>query len=151
MKNTYTASSPEDTERIGRALALSFKLRGIHRATIALRGELGVGKTAFTRGFASAFELRGVRSPTYTVVNEYRGAEAVVYHFDMYRIEDEDELYGIGFDDYLAAEAFCLIEWSENVEECLPSDRYTVTIERVGPDRPDERRITVEAEEELSL
>lgn len=151
MKNTYLASSPQDTERIGHALALHFKSRGIRSATVALRGELGVGKTAFTRGFAAAFGLRGVRSPTYTVVNEYRGTEAVVYHFDMYRIECEDELYGIGFDDYLAAEAFCLIEWSENVEEYLPKERYTVTIERTGTDRPDERRITVDAEEELSL
>ena len=148
MTNVYMTYSPEQTEAVGRELSEHLRAEGRTRAVIALRGDLGVGKTAFTRGFAAARGIRGVKSPTYTVVNEYRGADEVIYHFDMYRIADEDDLYSIGFDEYLAAEAVCIIEWSENIENCLPRDRVTVTIERTSTEDDGVRRITVETKEE---
>jgi tRNA threonylcarbamoyladenosine biosynthesis protein TsaE len=98
-----------------------------------MRGEMGVGKTAFTRGFASYFGIDGVRSPTFTVVNEYRG-KANIYHFDMYRITDGDDLYSIGYDDYIESDGYSIIEWSENIEDYLPDDAIFVKISRVEGD-----------------
>lgn len=138
----YTKSA-EETEFVGKRLATSLENRGIKRATIALRGELGVGKTAFTRGFASALDISGVKSPTYTIVNEYRGKKRL-FHFDMYRIEGEDDLYSIGYDEYIESEGYSIIEWSENIEEFLPEDTLTVTISRSEP-FPDGREIKIEA------
>lgn len=135
-----TASAAE-TEKIGFDLAKSLDEEGRARAFIALRGEMGVGKTAFVRGFARFFDISGVRSPTYTVVNEYAGRTRI-YHFDMYRLEGEDDLLSIGFDDYVSKQGFCICEWSENVEEFIPEDAISVTIERT-PDGEDARRITV--------
>lgn len=146
MQQTFITHAPTETEQVGRAFACELRASGKDTALIALRGGLGVGKTAFTRGFASAFGRMHVKSPTYTIVNEYRTDEATVFHFDMYRIEDEEDLLGIGFDDYLRERAFCLVEWSENVEPWLPRERYTVTIERLGTDSPDARRITIREE-----
>ena len=138
----YTKSA-EETELVGKRLATSLESRGIKRATIALRGELGVGKTAFTRGFASALDISGVKSPTYTIVNEYRGKKRL-FHFDMYRIDGEDDLYSIGYDEYIESEGYSIIEWSENIEEFLPEDTLTVTISRSEP-FPDGREIKIEA------
>lgn len=138
----YTKSA-EETELVGKRLATSLENRGIKRATIALRGELGVGKTAFTRGFASALDISGVKSPTYTIVNEYRGKKRL-FHFDMYRIEGEDDLYSIGYDEYIESDGYSIIEWSENIEEFLPEDTLTVTISRSEP-FPDGREIKIEA------
>ena len=138
----YTKSA-EETELVGKRLATSLENRGIKRATIALRGELGVGKTAFTRGFASALDISGVKSPTYTIVNEYRGKKRL-FHFDMYRIEGEDDLYSIGYDEYIESDGYSIIEWSENIEEYLPEDTLTVIISRSEP-FPDGREIKIEA------
>ena len=137
----YTKSAIE-TEAVGRALAEDLEKRGIKRAFIAMRGEMGVGKTAFTRGFASHFGISGVKSPTYTIVNEHVG-KAKLYHFDMYRITDGDDLYSIGYDDYVEADGYCIAEWSENIENEIPSGAIFVTISRVDGDT-EERRIDID-------
>jgi len=125
----YTTNGAEMTEAVGRDLAQKLDTGGAKRAFIALRGEMGVGKTAFVRGFASHFGISGVKSPTYTVVNEYRG-KVSIYHFDMYRIDGEDDLYSIGFDEYVAKDGFCIAEWSENILDFLPEGTIFVTISR---------------------
>ena len=140
---TFFTSNDKETESVGKELAAGLDARGVRSAFIALRGEMGVGKTAFTRGFCSHFGIGGVKSPTYTVVNEYRGA-ARVYHFDMYRITDGDDLYSIGYDDYVDADGFCIVEWSENVEDFLPEDAIFVTISRT--DGENGRRIEIDYE-----
>ena len=144
MKNQYVTHSAEQTENIGGALAKLLDDANIARAVIAMRGEMGVGKTAFTRGFLSALGGSGAKSPTYTVVNEYK-ARRRVFHFDMYRIENEDDLYSIGYDDYLDTDGYCIIEWSENVTELLPKKRITVTIDRCAEDES-QRKITVDTD-----
>lgn len=141
MNGTYASASAKETETIGYRLAQEMDRRGIRQAVIALRGEMGVGKTALTRGFAAYFGIAGVKSPTYTVVNEYTGKTTAIRHFDMYRISDADELYSIGFDDYLNKDGYCVLEWSENVEDALPEDRITVTITRT--DGADGRSIEI--------
>lgn len=110
---------------------------------IALYGDLGVGKTAFVRGYASVIAPgAAVRSPTFALVNEYRAKPRSLFHFDMYRIADEDDLYSIGFYDYLDRRGVCLVEWSENIPYALP-DRYVrVEIIKNNADQPDSRLIT---------
>ncbi len=142
----YLTKSAEETEDIGKKLAASLEAKGIKRAAIAMRGEMGVGKTAFTRGFASHFGISGVKSPTYTIVNEYRG-RARLFHFDMYRIADEDDLYSIGYDEYMETEGYSVIEWSENIHSMLPEDAIFVIIKRTEP-FPEGREITIEAKYE---
>ena len=137
----YTTSSVEETKEVGYELAKKLDTDGRKRAYIALRGEMGVGKTAFTAGFASYFDISGVRSPTYTVVNEY-GKERKIFHFDMYRISDEDELYSIGYDEYTERDGYVIVEWSENIEDAIPADAIFVSIERVADDE-NKRKITV--------
>lgn len=136
----YTRSAAE-TEEVGRRLAEALEAEKRVRAAIAMRGELGVGKTAFTRGFASHFGVCGVKSPTYTVVNEYKG-RARIFHFDMYRITDADDLYSIGYDEYIESDGYSIIEWSENITDLLPEDVITVTITRDG-EGEDGRKIEV--------
>ncbi len=98
-------------------------------AVICLRGEMSAGKTVFTNGLCRALGVTDyVTSPTFTVVNEYDGETFRVFHFDMYRIEDEDELLEIGFDEYLTSGGVCVIEWPQNVERSLPAHRYEVEI-----------------------
>ena len=134
----YLSHSAEETEAIGEALGR--QLRG--GSVVAYRGGLGMGKTAFTRGLARGLGCRGrVTSPTFTIVNEYNGT-APLFHFDMYRLEDEDALFDIGWDDYLERGGVCAVEWSENVENALPSDTVYVTIRR-DENHEDWRHITV--------
>lgn len=140
----YYTKSDKETEDIGRRLAALLEERGLKRAFIAMRGEMGVGKTAFTRGFASHFGISGVKSPTYTVVNEYSG-RARIFHFDMYRIEDGDDLYSIGYDDYIEADGYSIAEWSENIEDFIPDNAIYVTISRTQND-DQEREITLDYE-----
>lgn len=140
----YYTKSDKETEDIGRRLAALLEERGLKRAFIAMRGEMGVGKTAFTRGFASHFGISGVKSPTYTVVNEYSG-RARLFHFDMYRIEDGDDLYSIGYDDYIEADGYSIAEWSENIEDFIPDNAIYVTISRTQND-DQEREITLDYE-----
>lgn len=123
-------SSPEETEAAGARLAQILTDDATMPRFIAMYGDLGSGKTAFTRGFASlASPSSAVRSPTFTIVNEYRAGSVPVFHFDMYRIGDEDELYSIGFYDYLS-KGFCLCEWSENIEYALPEEYLKAEINR---------------------
>lgn len=138
---TYTTVSAAATEAVGRGLALQLRAAGKAAAFVALFGDLGVGKTAFVRGFVSALvpDAR-VKSPTYTIVNEYRGGDVPVFHFDVYRIEGEDDLYSTGYYDYLDT-GYLLCEWSEKIPFALPDDRITVEIEKT--DSADGRRITV--------
>ena len=140
---TVYTSSAEETERCGETLGALLEEKNIKTAFIAMRGEMGVGKTAFTRGFARHFGISGVKSPTYTIVNEYRG-RARIFHFDLYRITDEEDLYSVGYDDYLNAEGYSVAEWSENIEGLLPEDAIYVTVERT--DGADGRRIEIDTE-----
>lgn len=136
-----SSASAEETEQIGRALAEALLAAGKTSAFIALFGDLGVGKTAFTRGFTAAVTPTArVKSPTYTIVNEYRGGKVPVFHFDMYRIDGDDDLYSTGFYDYIDT-GYLLTEWSENIPFALPRERINVTIEKT--DDGDGRRITI--------
>ena len=111
-------------------------------AVVAMYGELGSGKTAFVRGMARGMGIDcRVSSPTFTIVNEYLGERELI-HFDMYRLASADELWDIGWEDYLARGAVCAVEWSENVEDAL-RDAIHITIEK-DPLEPDTRRITIE-------
>lgn len=150
MKESIQVRNTEETEKTGYELAKKLDNAGIRRAFIALFGEMGVGKTAFTRGFASYFGIKCVKSPTYTVLNEYRGS-AKIHHFDFYRITDGDDLYSIGYDDIIEDDGYSLGEWSENIVDFLPDEAIRVTIARVfsGDVSVEEsmlRNITIEAE-----
>ena len=125
---------------MGRKIAEGLENAGIRRAFIAMRGEMGVGKTAFTRGFAAHFGILGVKSPTYTIVNEYRG-RARIFHFDMYRISSWEDLYSCGYFDFLDEGGVIAVEWSENVASALPDDVITVLIEKGANEN--ERKITI--------
>ena len=133
----FITHSPAETERIGEALG-----RIIPAGTIiAYRGNLGAGKTAFTRGLARGLGYtEAVTSPTYTIVNEYLGGRLPLFHFDMYRLASADDLWDIGWEDYLDRNGVCAVEWSENVEEALDG-AMSVTIERLGEE---ERRVCLE-------
>ena len=130
----YRANSDIETEQIGKNLAEMLTNLGIKRAYIAMRGEMGVGKTVFTRGFVSHFGRANVKSPTYTIVNEYRVGGVNIYHFDLYRISNGDDLESIGYHEYVESDAYSIVEWSERVPEYIPEDAITVTISRVAED-----------------
>ena len=135
---TYETNSPAETERIGEALGKILTPGTV----IAYRGGLGVGKTAFTRGLARGLGVPDrVTSPTFTIVNEYEGGRLPLFHFDMYRLGSSEELFDIGWEDYLARGGVCAVEWSENVDDALEGDVIRVDIRR--GDREDQRRITV--------
>jgi tRNA threonylcarbamoyladenosine biosynthesis protein TsaE len=144
----FYTDSPEETEEIGKRLASALDGCNIPRAFVAMRGEMGVGKTAFTRGFAIALGVSGVKSPTYTIVNEYRGKRRI-FHFDTYRISDGDDLYSTGFDDYVETDGYTIVEWSENIEDYIPEDAIFVTISREGGECG--RRIEITSEKELVI
>ena len=108
-------------------------------------GDLGVGKTAFIRGFTSVIAPTArVKSPTFALVNEYKGSSLSVFHFDMYRITDEDELWSIGFYDYLDRNGFCLVEWSENIPYALPDEYLRVEITKNDISNTDSRLISID-------
>ncbi|MBE6703565.1 MAG: tRNA (adenosine(37)-N6)-threonylcarbamoyltransferase complex ATPase subunit type 1 TsaE [Ruminococcaceae bacterium] len=145
-KKIYTESAAE-TEAVGAALAAEMAADSTLPPFVALYGDLGVGKTAFVRGFASVFcEGVAVRSPTFALVNEYRGKRKTLFHFDMYRITGEDDLYSIGYDDYLMRDGICLVEWCENIPFGLPEEYVRVSIEKEDPNRPDRRLIRIKKE-----
>lgn len=134
----FLSHSTQETEAIGEELAQ--KLRG--GDVLAFTGSLGMGKTAFTRGLARGLGCRGrVTSPTFTIVNEYEGA-IPLFHFDMYRLGSSDELFDIGWDDYLVRGGVCAVEWSERVADALPEGTIFVDIAR-GTEGEDSRVITV--------
>ena len=122
----YISHSVTETEAIGEALAKTLKGGDV----VAYYGDLGACKTAFTRGLARGLGCTGrVSSPTFTIVNEHEG-RLPLFHFDMYRLGDEEELFDIGWEDYLCRGGVCAVEWSERVSGALPEDAITVTIER---------------------
>lgn len=124
----FISESEEDTEKIGAEFAKELKKGDF----IAFFGNLGSGKTAFVRGVASVLcQDAHVSSPTYAIVNEYRG-KLDIFHFDMYRITDDDSLYSIGFYDYLERDGVIFTEWSENIRFALPEKRYDVFFEKNG-------------------
>ena len=136
----YHSHSVEETEAFGCRLAQELK----GGAVIACRGGLGMGKTALTRGIAKGMGYEGrVTSPTFTIVNEYR-APIPVFHFDMYRLDDSDALFDIGWEDYLDRGGVCVVEWSENVEDAFYGDEIKLTIEKLSDT---ERKITIEGVE----
>ena len=143
LNHTYITRSPEQTERLGAELASDIIASSALPRFVALFGDLGVGKTAFVRGFTSVIapEAR-VKSPTFALVNEYRGKALSVFHFDMYRIEDEDELYSIGFYDYADRRGVCLTEWSENIEYALPEHYIRVEIVKNDATDTDSRSVS---------
>ena len=133
----YITNSPAETEAIGTALGKIIPPGTV----IAYRGDLGAGKTAFTRGLAlglGSTEL--VTSPTYTIVNEYLGGRMPLFHFDMCRLHSSDDLWDIGWEDYLDRNGVCAVEWSENVADAM-EDAIVITIEKLGEES---RRITME-------
>ena len=135
---TYLTRSAAETERLGAALARVLEPGDV----IAFRGDLGAGKTAFTRGIARGLGItEPVTSPTYTIVNEYLQGRLPLFHFDMYRIGDSEELFDLGWEDYLAREGVCAVEWSENVWDAF-EDPIVVDIEKDGSDE-ELRRITI--------
>ncbi|MDP4109351.1 MAG: tRNA (adenosine(37)-N6)-threonylcarbamoyltransferase complex ATPase subunit type 1 TsaE [Bacillota bacterium] len=120
--------SPADTEAAGETLGKRLKANDV----VALFGELGAGKTAFVRGAARALSVKGrVTSPTFAIVNEYKGS-LPVYHFDLYRLNSAEELFDIGWEDYLDAGGVTIVEWSERIEGSLPAKRYDVSIKADG-------------------
>ena len=140
---TFLTNSPAETEAVGAALAA-----GLRPGTVvAYRGDLGAGKTAFTRGLARGLGCTDmVTSPTYTIVNEYLSGRMPLFHFDMYRLASSDDLWDIGWEDYLERGGVCAVEWSENVVDAM-EDAVCVTIEKLGEDS---RRITIEGGDSLA-
>jgi len=139
----YTTNSPAETEALGAALGRVLE----PGAVIAYRGDLGAGKTAFTRGLARGLGYTdSVTSPTYTIVNEYLGGRLPLFHFDMYRLRSADDLWDIGWEDYLDRGGVCAVEWSENVNDAM-EDAIFITIEKLGAES---RRITLEGGEALA-
>ena len=135
----HVTNSPEETEALGERLAERLEPGTV----IAFTGDLGAGKTAFVRGVARGLGIaERVTSPTFTIVNEYEGGRLPLFHFDMYRLGSADELFDIGWEDYLARGGVCAVEWSENVADALEEGCLRVDIRR--GERDDQRRITIE-------
>ena len=138
---TFVSTSEKETEALGARLAASLPDGG---AVVAMYGELGAGKTAFIRGLGAGLQVKGaVVSPTFTIVNELQGRREL-FHFDMYRLGSADELFDIGWEDYLSRGGVCAVEWSENVEDAFDGSEIRVSIRKTGDTS---REITVEGVE----
>lgn len=130
--------SAKDTFEFGRMLGEKLTAGTI----ICLSGDLGTGKTVFTKGLAKGLGItEPVVSPTFTIVQEYKEGRIPLYHFDTYRIDDPEEMYEVGLDDYLFGDGICVIEWAETIEELLPEGCYRLTIEKVPEKGTDYRKI----------
>ena len=139
----YRTENTAQTEALGQQLGRTLAPGSV----VAFRGGLGMGKTAFTRGLARGLGCdEMVTSPTYTIVNEYLGGRLPLFHFDMYRLRSADDLWDIGWEDYLDRGGVCAVEWSENVAEAM-EEAITVTIEKLGENT---RRITIEGGEKFA-
>ncbi len=139
----YISKSPLETEKIAENLSVTLKGSEV----IAFRGDLGAGKTCFTRGLARGLGFEGtVNSPTFALINEYFGGRLPLCHFDMYRISSWDELYSSGYFEYLDSGAVIAAEWSENIENALPHNTIYVEIEKLSEN---ERKIKVFTKEDL--
>ena len=135
----FMTHSPEETRTLGAKLAEKLG----PGAVVAFTGDLGAGKTAFVSGMAQGLGIRErVTSPTFTIVNEYEGGRLPLFHFDMYRLHSADELFDIGWEDYLTRGGVCAVEWSENVEDAL-EDPIRVELRKVDDD-PEQRVISIE-------
>ena len=135
------SKSPEETFQLGMELARN----AVPGQVFTLTGDLGVGKTVFTQGFAKGLGIEEpVSSPTFTIVQVYESGRLPFYHFDVYRIGDVEEMDEIGFDDYVMGDGFSLIEWANLIEEILPEHRFEVTIEKELQHGFDYRKITIE-------
>lgn len=136
----FLTRSEAETEALGGRLAEQLR----PGAVVACRGDLGMGKTAFTRGLARGLGCRErVTSPTFTIVNEYEGGRLPLFHFDLYRLEGAEDLFDIGWDDYLDRGGVCAVEWSERAAEALPPETIRVTLRRC-PENENWRTVTVE-------
>ena len=134
----YRTQSPDQTGQLGHRLAQLLQPGMV----VAFTGDLGAGKTAFTQGIARGLGITDrVTSPTFTIVNEYEGGRLPLFHFDMYRLSSSDDLFDIGWEDYLARGGVCVVEWSEIVDDALEDDCIRVDIRR--GDGPDSRVITI--------
>ena len=138
----FITNSPMETEKVGEALGKALQPGAI----LAYEGDLGAGKTAFTRGLARGLGAKEqVTSPTYTIVNEYLSGRMPLFHFDMYRLSCSDDLWDIGWEDYLERGGVCAVEWSENVRDAM-EDAITVCIQKLGEET---RKITITGGEGL--
>ena len=143
----YNSNGPNDTEIIAKALAKKLKPSDV----ICLRGDLGVGKTAFVQGLVKGLGVtEPISSPTFTIVNCYTGGKMPIYHFDVYRIEDSDEMYEIGFDEYVYGDGVTVIEWPDNIADILPDGAYNITIEKDYEKGENFRRIEINAELDIT-
>ncbi len=139
----FITASPKETEAVAEALGKFLKPGTV----VAFEGDLGAGKTAFTRGLARGLGATDtVTSPTYTIVNEYLSGRMPLFHFDMYRLSSSDDLWDIGWEDYLDRGGVCAVEWSENVADAL-GNPVRVRIEKTGEDT---RRIIIEGGKDLA-
>ena len=141
MRQIIETRNPEDTYLLGKRLGQEAKPGMI----ICLNGDLGTGKTVFAQGFGAGLGIEGpINSPTFTIVQVYEDGRLPLYHFDVYRIADPEEMEEIGYEDYFFGSGVCLIEWSELIEELIPEDHISVLIEKDGAQGFDYRRIIIE-------
>lgn len=132
---TFVSNSELDTMQFAKNLASKLNIGDV----VVLTGELGAGKTKFTEGFLSYFGLEDeISSPTFTIVNEYKNDKASIYHFDVYRLEDSDEFYAIGGEEYFE-KGICIIEWGELIKDALPENYIKIIFEKDNQD--DNKRI----------
>lgn len=135
----YEIENIEQTKTVAREFAKTLKKGDV----VCMYGDLGAGKTEFVRAMAQEFGITSyITSPTFTILNEYHG-DVDLYHFDVYRIADSDEMYAIGYDEYIDSDGICVIEWAELIEDILPKDRYNVTINKDYSKGEDYRKITI--------
>jgi tRNA threonylcarbamoyladenosine biosynthesis protein TsaE len=140
LEKEYETFSPEETLEIGRSLGVN----ALPGEVYALVGDLGAGKTVFTKGFARGLGIgEPVNSPTFTILQIYEEGRIPLYHFDVYRIEEPEEMEEVGFDEYIDGDGVCLIEWAGRIGDLLPPDVTVVRIEKNLDRGPDYRRITV--------
>jgi len=146
MKTVTEVTSPKETFALGEAAGR----RALPGEIYALDGDLGVGKTVWIKGFASGLGVtEDVVSPTFTILQEYGSGRIPMYHFDVYRIDDPDELFEVGFEEYLFGEGVTLIEWAEKAEDLLPKDVTRIRIEKDYEKGADYRKITTVKEERI--
>ena len=137
----YISNSCEETEKI----AYDFSMKLQSGDVVCMYGDMGVGKTAFVHGLAKGLGINEpITSPTFTIVNEYYG-KFTLYHFDVYRIDDPDEMYEIGYDEYIDGDGVCVIEWPQLIDEILPEKRYNIHISKNYDEHDDYRKIIIEA------
>lgn len=137
----FESNSPGDTYKFGKAMGEKAEIGQIY----CLIGDLGSGKTLFAQGFAEGLGIKEpVSSPTFTLIQEYEEGRLPLYHFDVYRIEDEEEMFEIGYEDYFYGNGVCLVEWADLIEALIPEDAVWISIERDVKSGSDYRRIRVD-------